>query len=254
MDLNQDHGLIAWNHWLTQFEGKPRLQALVRALLQPADGLQGALRDLYEKRWLDTAEGKQLDGIGEIVGLSRVVEKAVYVQFFGFNGQPNIGGFGEARMRHRFEQSVAGSLTLLDHEYRKLLYWKIALNNGHGTTPEIIAAIKPIFDVSRVIVENAGNAKITVWMNRLPKPGEALLNDPERWIPVAAGVGIKRVTVSGEKPFGFKNQGFFGFGVGVFAHNIKSGPGGGCFAVSNGYAPTYFAGEYTATTTCYPTS
>lgn len=251
MDLNQDHGQIAWDHWLSQFGDKPRLEALVKALLKPADGLQGALRDLYDKRWLDQAEGKQLDGIGEIVGLSRVLENAVYVPFFGFASQPNTQTFGVARIRRRNERPVAGSTTLLDPEYRKLLYWKIAVNNGHGTTPEIIAAIKPIFDVTRVIVENAGNAKIRIWMNRIPGLADALLNDPYRWIPKAAGVGIEVINVSGEKPFGFRSQGFFGFGVGVMSHNLKNGTGGGCFTTSNDYSLTYFADEYTATTTCF---
>ncbi|CAP41329.1 DUF2612 domain-containing protein [Bordetella petrii] len=251
MDLNQDHGQVAWDHWLSQFDGKPRLQALVKALLKPAEGLQGALRDLYDKRWLDAAEGKQLDGIGEIVGLSRVLDNAVFVAFFGFVGQPSVEGFSRARIRRRYERTVAGSTTLPDYEYRKLLYWKIAVNNGYGTTPEIIAAIKPIFDVTRVVVQDAGNAKVRIWMNRIPSTAEALLNDPHRWIPVAAGVGIKVITVSSDKPFGFLNQGYYGFGVGVISHDIRNGTGGGCFTVANGYAPTYFAGNYNVSTQCF---
>lgn len=42
--------------------------------------------------------------------------------------------------------------------------------------------------------------------------------DPRRWVPKAAGVGILTITTSPETPFGFKNQGFYGFGVGVMAH------------------------------------
>ncbi|MCT9127503.1 DUF2612 domain-containing protein [Cupriavidus gilardii] len=162
MDLTQDHAGTAWGHWLSQFDGKPRLEALVKALLKPADGIQGALKALYEERWLDTAVGKQLDGIGEIVGLSRVIDEALFTAFFGFVGQPAIGGFGQARIRRGYENALVGSTTLQDPEYRKLLYWKIALNNGHGTAPEIVTALKPIFDVERVIVEDAGNAKIRI--------------------------------------------------------------------------------------------
>ncbi|SSW67335.1 hypothetical protein AVE30378_02568 [Achromobacter veterisilvae] len=220
MDLQQNHAAVAWGHWLGQFQSKPRLQALVTALLKPADGLQGALRDMYEKRWLDSAEGKQLDGIGEIVGLPRTIDDTVYVRFFGFDGQPNVGGFGEARLRRAYERAVGGSTTLLDPEYRKLLYWKIALNNGRGTTPEISAALKPIFDVSRVLVQDAGNAKIRIWIDRIPGPNDPLMTNPYKWVPKLAGVGVQFISGSTDKPFGFRGQGFYGFGVGVLARRI----------------------------------
>jgi len=220
MDLNQDHAAIAWSNWLAQFENKPLLRALVQALLRPAAGIQGALRDLYEKRWLDQAEGAQLDGIGEIVGLPRIIDEALYVRFFGFVGQPNTAGFGQARIRRQHERSVAGSTRLLDHEYRKLLYWKIALNNGRGTAPEIAASLKPIFDVSRVIVQDIGNAKIRIWVSKVPGPGDVLMGDPYRWVPKLAGVGVQIITGSTEQPFGFISQGFYGFGVGVMARGI----------------------------------
>jgi len=220
MDLQQEHASVAWGHWLGQFRAKPRLEALVKALLKPAQGLQGALRDMYEQRWLDTAVGAQLDGIGEIVGLPRIIDEAVYVQFFGFLGQPNIGSFGEARMRRANERAVGGSTTLLDPEYRKLLYWKIALNNGHGTAPEISSSLKPIFEVSRVIVQDAGNATIRIWVSRIPGPNDPLMTNPYKWVPKAAGVGVQIISGSTEKPFGFREQGFFGFGVGVLARRI----------------------------------
>lgn len=220
MDLEQDHPGIAWGNWLGQFVGKTELEALVRALLKPAQGLQGALKDLYEKRWLDAAEGRQLDGIGEIVGLSRVIDEAVYVKFFGFVGQTNVAGFGQARIRRAHENALAAPTTLQDPEYRKLLYWKIALNNGHGTAPEIVASLKPIFGVDQVIVEDAGTASIRVWINRIPGPADVLLSNPYRWVPKAAGVGVRIITASNDRPFGFSNQGFFGFGVGVMARGI----------------------------------
>ena len=220
MDLQQDHAGIAWSHWLGQFQGKRRIEALVKALLKPANGLQGALRAMYEERWLDTAGGQQLDGIGEIVGLPRVIDEAIYVQFFGFAGQPNVTGFGQARLRRANERPVSGSTRLMDAEYRKLLYWKIALNNGHGTTPEISASLKPIFDVSRVIVQDAGNAKIRIWVSRIPGPNDPLMANPYKWVPKAAGVGVQIISGSTEKPFGFREQGFYGFGVGVLARGI----------------------------------
>lgn len=218
-DFTQDHGLVAWQHWPAQFNDGTRLEALVRALHKPLNDIEAALLQLLTDRWLDTAEGQQLDGIGDIVGLPRVIDDVVYIQFFGFISQPGIAGFGVGRLRRANESAIGGSTTLLDPEYRRLLYWKIAINNGHGTTPEIIAALKPILNVTKVVVQDIGNAKIAIWVNRLPGVNDPLMVNARRWVPKAAGVGL-RLTASTDKPFGFSNQGYYGFGVGVMARGI----------------------------------
>jgi hypothetical protein len=220
LDLTQDHGAIGWGHWLAQFRDGTRLEAMVRALLQPLNGGQAAVLQLLNDRWLDTAVGQQLDGIGDIVGFPRIVSDVALIEFFGFVSQPGIAGFGVGRMRRAYESVTGGSTSLLDPEYRQLLYWKIAINNGHGTTPEIIAALKPILDVTKVVVEDMGNAKIAVWVNRLPNPvNDPLMIDAKRWVPKAAGVGLT-LTASTDTPFGFVEQGYYGFGVGVMARGI----------------------------------
>lgn len=219
LDLNQAHDEVAWSHWLAQFPDGSRLEALVRGLVGPLNGVQAAARELLDDRWLDTAEGVQLDGIGDIVGLPRTISDVAYIEFFGFVGQPGIDGFGQGRMRRDYESTVGGATKLLDAEYRRLLYWKIAINNGHGTAEEIIAALKPILDVSRVIVQDIGNAKIAVWINGLPTVATPLRINAKRWVPKAAGVGLV-LTGSDDPTFGFVNQGFFGFGVGMMARGI----------------------------------
>lgn len=220
MDLEQQHADIAWSNFLAQYGNSPRLESVVRALYKPMQGIQGALRQLFEDRWLDKAVGRQLDGIGEIVGQSREIEDTIYVKFFGFDSQPGALGFGQARFRRSYEKAVSGSTRLLDDEYRKVLYWKIAVNNGHGTSPEIVAAMRPIFDVAYIRIKDAGNAKVRIWVSRIPGPNDPLMVNPYRWIPTAAGVGVQILTGSTEKPFGFINQGFFGFGVGVMSRAI----------------------------------
>jgi hypothetical protein len=220
MDLQQDHPSIGWGNWTDQFQDSPRLEATVRSLLQPMQGVQLTLLRMHRDRWLDTAEGAQLDGIGEIVGLARVLDNAVFSTFFGFVGQPAIGGFGEARLRRSHENHLSGSTTLGDAEYRRLLRWKIAINNGRGTAPEIVAALRTIFEVPRVIVEDAGTAAIRIWIAQPAGARNPLMANAARWVPKAAGVRISVITTSPERPFGFKNQGFDGFGVGVFAHRL----------------------------------
>lgn len=216
LTFGRDHGAIAWNNWLAEFVGKPALEALIRALFPPINTLDGALEQLTTLRWLDTASGAQLDGIGTIVGQPRTISQAIYLAFFGFVSQPAGRAFGVAPMR-RENQPFAAAVTLDDSNYRVLIRLKIALNNGHGTTEEIIAACLAIFDAEKVIVENTGNASLTISIGRVLDTSSILYADALGFIPRAAGVGVTLIQFDPSHPFGFSNQGYFGFGDGRMA-------------------------------------
>lgn len=67
-----DYVGVALSRLTNQFENSPRLRALVSAMVAPIRVLEETAFDIKEKRWIDTAEGKQLDGAGYIVGESRL--------------------------------------------------------------------------------------------------------------------------------------------------------------------------------------
>lgn len=54
-----------------QFKDSPNLEALLTALLQPFQSLEDSLWTLYTDRWVEAAEGTQLDNLGWIVGQAR---------------------------------------------------------------------------------------------------------------------------------------------------------------------------------------
>lgn len=54
-----------------QFSDSVNLQALIEAFLTEFEELNTAMIAVRDERYIDTAEGVQLDGIGEIVGISR---------------------------------------------------------------------------------------------------------------------------------------------------------------------------------------
>lgn len=221
MDFEQDNGAVAWRNFVGALsDDNPRLESFVRALYAPLNALQRAMRDSVELRWLDVAVGQQLDGIGDIVGQPRYLDEALYTYFFGFDSQPFTAGFGQARIRNNWETATGESARLNDEEYRKVLYWKIAVNNGHGTAPEIAAALRGIFGVTDVRIKDVGNAKMTIWIDKVPNINDPLLNNARRWIPKLAGVGVQLLLGSAGKPFGFAEQGFYGFGVGSLSMEI----------------------------------
>jgi hypothetical protein len=217
------HSDIAWDHFLAQHIGKKNTEDFVRSFYGPLDGLDKALNDLYTLRWLKTAEGRQLDGIGSIVGITRTVANAVYIPFFGFESQISGRTFGVARMRHKREP-FAESMILGDTEYRVLINMKIALNNGHGTAEELIHAFNSALGVTGTRVADAGNANARIYINAFFMSFEAKSQMLDYMIPKAAGVKLWPYYYNADYVFGFINQnmGYYGFDIGVLARQPAS--------------------------------
>lgn len=183
-----DHEEIAWSHFLAQFVDKDSLEGFVRAFYVPINILDKALNDLLTKRWLETAEGVQLDGIGNIVGVSRISEGSVFLEFFGFQSQVSGRAFGVARIRHDREPYTASAI-IGDTDYRLLIERKIWYNNARGTIEEIRKAVNLNTGEDDAVVAESGNATVTVTI------GHIATSDPrypflEYMVPVAYGVRL----------------------------------------------------------------
>jgi hypothetical protein len=89
-----------------QFQGKPRLQALLEAFLTQVQALEDALFSVLEETPISTAVGAQLDGLGSIVGEAR-----------------------EGRA---------------DPDYRIAILARIRINLSSGTPEDIIALIRAV--------------------------------------------------------------------------------------------------------------
>jgi hypothetical protein len=223
LNFPHNHADVAWGHFLAQHVGKFNTENFVRAFYPPLNILDQALWDLYTDRWLETAEGAQLDGIGSIVGISRTVTNAVYLPFFGFVSQIAGTGFGQARLRHTREPWAQSSV-LGDVEYRTLINLKIAINNGHGTAEELMHAFNTTLNVTNTYVVDVGNGNARVYINDF-----ILQNDPrsqllDYLVPKAAGVKLWPYYIDYNYTFGFSNQnmGYYGFGIGILARSPGS--------------------------------
>jgi hypothetical protein len=71
LGLNEQHAEEAINHLIEFFRKGPRNQAFLRTICEQIQELEQAFWDLYSEGFLSTAEGAQLDQIGEIVGEAR---------------------------------------------------------------------------------------------------------------------------------------------------------------------------------------
>jgi hypothetical protein len=102
-----------------QFQNTPtptentNLQNLIIALCEPATEIQTQIQNLINDRWINTAVGVQLDGLGEILGLARTPGQS-------------------------------------DDSYRQALIFQIQLNVSSGTPEQVINALSFFTNGSKV--------------------------------------------------------------------------------------------------------
>lgn len=218
VDFTVQQSDTAWGFFLIQFEGKPYAKEVVTSIFRPLDALWAAYGDLLNKRGVDTAEAAQLDGVGEIVGVSREIPQSVFLAFFGFKSQPAGRGFGVSRMRRKDDPYAISSFAP-DLEFREMIKAKIRLNNSFGAAEDMIDATKRIFRAPSAYVKDVGRATAQLWVGRLPNPTETPYDFYSKLIPRMAGVRLVPVFFSADSAFGFSNQGLKGFGVGILTRS-----------------------------------
>lgn len=101
LDYISDHEGEALDRLPHQFKEKPNIEAFIRAFIGEIQSIEDAVEQILKFRWVDTAVGYQLDGLGKIVGESR-------------NGRN-------------------------DDAYRLAIKLRIAINTCEGTPEEVIA-------------------------------------------------------------------------------------------------------------------
>lgn len=146
-----------------EFQNKEKIEVLVHAFARQLDELYAVSTELKKLCDLDAAQGKQLDGIGDIVVLSR-----------------------SDAMR-----LIKGPITyniMDDEHYRHYLRYKILKNTSTCTYYDIITAMQLLWGADDVEYFENPEEPATVTLT-FPDPGGAVQLDD---IPpvVAAGVGI----------------------------------------------------------------
>ena len=205
-------------HLVGQFAEKPNLCAVLDVLGAELDEVHAVFDDFMTRRWIDTGEGKQLDGIGEIVGQSRQIYNAVQIAFFGFEDQDNALGFDEGRFRDSWEVWLK-NVNLNDAEYRPVLWKKVTKNSALGTAEDTIRSLQFAFSAQKVFLHECGNAKISFAIGRKLSRNDISIARAIDMAVRAGGVGVAwQSYFDYDNYFGFLGQlNAKGFEEGTFA-------------------------------------
>lgn len=148
------------------------LQKVVYALTRQAQVLNTQEQLLQTMRYLNTAQGVQLDGLGEILGLARIPGQS-------------------------------------DESYREDLQFQIFINQSHGTPEEVMQILRFLTDASMVWYTEIYPAAYTMATNGLYFPANPsdLVTTIQRVSP--AGVAfVALVATYNKNPFTFSDDPF----------------------------------------------
>lgn len=170
---------------VSQFKDSENLNKIVKSLVDEVQEIEDSLDDLRKKRSLDTAEGVQLDGIGDIVDEERV-------------GRSDIA-------------------------YRLALALRIGVNISKGTPRDVQNFLKNITSATDVSYIELYPAKLQLYTNGTVIPND-LVDRVREIVPVSIGLIIVSVGSGFATSFGFAGDSRAGaFGSANFAEPSDAG-------------------------------
>jgi len=207
---------------INQLGDSPSYNQILQWLAENYDRLQDIL-DYIQTINIYEARGVWLDLIGAIVGQSREIPDAILFEYFGYLGQPNAQGYGQARYYQKGDPLTDSSI-LPDEEYRQVILARVARNWGDISEPGVVEGLQNIVNTQQIYLDrdtSGGSFRIYIGTN-LDSNSRAIIAALDI-IPRGAGIGVNIVT-SGEpsETFGYRDQApdFAGYGAGRYATRI----------------------------------
>jgi len=199
----------------SQYQDSTKFKAYIASFLTEFEALAASRLQLLNERWLNTAEGVQLDGIGEIVGIKRPQIPIALVDLFGFSDDVTALGFGsdiDPEQGGQFYDIMSPSTVLAnDAVYLVSIRGKIIQNRIAMTVEETLELLSFMVGGALVRYYLNGNLNPVYEIYKMVTPAEA---EAIKLLPSLLGVGDIVVYVSGDpRTFGFSDDlTAFGFG------------------------------------------
>ena len=134
---------------LMQYKNSPNLSAYIGCFLSEINIISKAIQDTINFRYLSNATGKQMDTIGELVGLGRIFYGAAPLGYFGFYDDPqsNVPSIGDAAVPNiggiykSYGNANAADFVMDDTTYKRAIYAKIVKNQTNCSVEDVLLYI-----------------------------------------------------------------------------------------------------------------
>lgn len=178
-----DHVALGLSRVAVQFQASPNFLAYLTAILTADNELEGVFQQVAQQVDIDLAEGVNLDTIGVIVGISRVLP----------------GGAGNPLS--------AGQSILSDAQYRMLLRAKIVKNHSRGSNEDIIKGLNYLFNTDYSAIDDNNDMSISIGVGAMLDIVQQTMLNLLDILARPAGVLIRyRAMFNGHAYFGFEGQ------------------------------------------------
>lgn len=178
-----DHVALGLSRVAVQFQASPNFLAYLTAILTSDNELEGVFQQVAQQVDIDLAEGVNLDTIGVIVGISRVLP----------------GGAGNPLS--------AGQSVLSDAQYRMLLRAKIVKNHSRGSNEDIIKGLNYLFNTTYSAIDDNNDMSISIGVGAMLDIVQQTMLNLLDILARPAGVLIRyRAMFNGHAYFGFEGQ------------------------------------------------
>jgi hypothetical protein len=200
--------------------GKPIFDRYLQLILSEKQTLQLVFQDLMQKRSIDTATGKQLDIIGDIVGQPRELIDTALLTYFAYLGYSNAASFGDLNNTvaggayYDLNNPLSGNTLLSDEQYRLFIKAKVIKNNTNVTPNQLLGFMQFVFgtDINLIVAEGGG--EFTLLVGRLLSSFEKVLLNyisyssgyPSRFVPKPIGVKVNFGEFDATNYFGFQGS------------------------------------------------
>lgn len=205
---------------ILQYRDLPKASATIEALTSKFEELYNVVLEFDNAFDIDTAVGVQLDTLGKIIGLPRVLPILVERVYFGFAGTLNADTFGKAPLKRLSDNDLTPT-ELNDSDYRFFLKAKIAKNVVTAKMIDdnfsIQDAVSFVFGTAAYINDNQ-DMTMTLFVDE-DYPTRLLSSLQELdLIPRPQAVDISYAIIVSTETFGFSNNpNSKTFGLGKFA-------------------------------------
>lgn len=192
------------NRLANQFKGSNKFNGFISAFLEEYQEIDASNIQLLNERYLDSAVGAQLDGIGEIVGVQRQKESIDIIGAFGFDGDDTARGFTDLfnlDLGGNFRKLDEGEQLIGDDLYRIVIRAKIIKNQTAMTVDDTTRLISFMFGGVEVRYFLFENLKPIYAIGKIISPLESFLLSE---IPILIGLSDVTYYVS-------HNEGAFSF-------------------------------------------